>query len=188
MPSASIGLRNSSRSNSTAFPLSQFARPLTFSSTKPTGSVSLTILTNSNSSFPRSSSSPFRRPAMLKLWQGGPPMTRAASPFPIFAALRISSPVTSLMLLFITHRSGLLNRSVSQQEVSISTATAVWNPAASNPMSKPPAPENKLIIFGLSLYIKTLFKTALSDSFRLKRIGVASATSIVVKVVFFFNL
>ena len=143
----SIGLPSSSSSNCMALPLSQLVNPLTFSNTNPTGSVSLTTRTYSNNSFPLSSSRPFLRPARLKLWQGGPPITNAASPTFNPAVSNISFPETSIILLLITGVSGAFALNVSQHDGSISTATAISKPARRNPISIPPAPENRLMTF-----------------------------------------
>ena len=164
-----MGFDNSSISNFNALPESQFVRPFTFSSTKPNGNVSLTMRTNSNNSFPRSSSSPFRSPARLKLWQGGPPITRAASNGFNLAACKISSDVTSIMFLFITGTSGRFVFKVSQHDGSISTATAIEKPAFSKPISKPPAPENRLITrcflgFGIILNLTYYFNNIINPT------------------------
>jgi hypothetical protein len=55
---------------------------------------------------------------------------------------------TALMSSSITGQSRL-RRTVAQEYLSISTATHVSKPAASNPKSRPPIPEYKLIALSI---------------------------------------
>jgi len=58
--------------------------------------------------------------------------------------------LTAWMSLSMTGQSRFA-RSVATEPGSISTQTAIWNPAASNPRSSPPAPEKRLMAVGLAL-------------------------------------
>lgn len=85
------------------------------------------------------------RPAALNVWQGGPPIIKSI--FPKFF------PVNSLISIQLTLEcwkrfpSPVLRLRVSQNFCSISTEPTISKPISVNPISKPPAPENKLSVF-----------------------------------------
>ena len=88
---------------------------------------------------------PLNEPASDQDWQGGPPMIPSISSGKSSSFILRISPSMRRVL-------GWLILKVSQMVLSYSLATGISNPAFSNPRSKPPHPQNKLITFIFSFH------------------------------------
>lgn len=91
--------------------------------------------------FPRSSFRPILRPAVENAWHGGPPAIANSSLGRIPKSKHKLSALSCRMSDSYTRRSGQFFRMVRQATGSTSLTAKHLNPAASNPMSRPQAPE-----------------------------------------------